>query len=96
MSTKSENAEIAVLQTQMEDVKATIGSIDSKVDRLLDRFETTSTSFVTKIELRNLEVQLEKKIREARSVKLITHSLTAVLTATVTALTFWLVASLYN
>ena len=61
MASKSENSEIAVLQTQMEAVKTGLSSVEAKVDKLLERFETTSTSFATKDELDKLEKKFTKK-----------------------------------
>ena len=93
---KSDNAEIAVLQTQMEDVKASVSSIETKVDKLLDRFEITVNSFVSKAELKkivnDLESELEAKIKAARNFNWVTHSLTAVLTVILTVLIYYFVS----
>lgn len=71
MANKSENAEIAVLQTQMADVQQTVSRIETKLDNQM-------TSYLTKDEFITFKKQYW-----------LSHSLTAVLVAGLTALLFW-------
>ncbi|MDE1829387.1 MAG: hypothetical protein KGI25_03590 [Thaumarchaeota archaeon] len=70
MSVKSDNAEIAVLQTQMEDVKGQIRSVSETVSRIEAKMDNRDEVYV----LRTDFAQFKKQYW-------LSHTLTALLTA---------------
>lgn len=70
MSTKSDNSEIAVLQTQMEEVKEGLRSVNSTVERI-----------ETKIDDRNEKYVLRSDFTAFKKQYWLSHTLTALLTA---------------
>ena len=91
MASKSRDAEIAVLQTQMEEVKATGGRIEGKVDGLITRFDNALSSFVTQEQLKTLEENFSNDLKRARNFNWITHTLSAILGAFLIAIAYWII-----
>lgn len=91
----SKDPEIAVLQTQMDEVRKTGDRTEAKIDKLLERFEVTVTSFVSKDELKKFGEELEQKfeegIKSSRNFNIITHAASALLGAFVIAIAYWLI-----
>lgn len=98
MPSLSKDAEIAVLQTQMDQVKQTGDRTEAKVDKLLDRFEITVASFATKVELDAIVADIKKefddKVDNARKFNWLTHTMTAILTAFLIAIAYWIISQL--
>lgn len=79
MASKSENSEIAVLQTQMEDVKTNQVRLELKIDEILRKLGEDQEKLATKIELDDLRKEFAKKVWVERVT-------TVVVTSTITFL----------
>lgn len=89
---KSTNSEIAVLQTQMEELGKTVDRTESKVDRLLERFETTAISFVGRNEFNEAIEKFEADLKAARSINWLTHTLSGAFGVIITALIYYFIS----
>lgn len=80
MASKSENAEIAVLQTQMTGVEQTVTRIESKIDTLGQSYVTVNDFTMLKSDF----IAFKKQYW-------LSHTLTALLTAAIISLIYYFV-----
>ena len=78
MTAKSRDSEIAVLQTQMEDVKSTIGRIETSVNTLLERQESSGATFLTKADFEKYQLAQEVRMKALYKRTWVQNTLSAV------------------
>lgn len=78
MTAKSRDSEIAVLQTQMEDVKTTIGRIELSVNTLLERQEASGATFLTKVDFEKYQTAQEARMKALYKRNWVQNTLAAV------------------